>query len=308
MTENGTKKRLITRDDLDGVVCGSLLTEKGLVDSVVFAHPRDIESGAFTVMPTDVIANLPYKDQAHLCFTHHEHSRNAGNENDNFITDYNASSTARVIYNYYGGAPTFPEISEDMLLAVDKAGSADYNIEEILIPSDWMLLSFVLDPRTGLETFKEFSLPHNAFLLDLIAFCKRSPIHEILTHPDVEERVNTFLFQAEFAELQLSRCAEVHGKTVVVDMHNEEKRYPGNRFLIYGLFPECSLSIQLLATKTTGLTEISMGKSIIDRSSPINVGELLAQYGGGGHAAAGTCRIGNDKLELVVSEILAQIG
>ena len=304
MAEDSSSERLITRGDFDGIVCGSLLIEQGLVSEVVFVHPREIQSGEFVITPDDVIANLPYSEQAHLCFAHHENISFQGGDHDNLIIDKNALSSARTIYNYYDGAKTFPEISKSMLDAIDKAVSADYSIEEILIPENWMLLNFVLDPHTGLEGFKDFEIPRMDFLTDLIAFCKRSPIEEILSHPDVEERVTTFIFHTEFAELQNTRCAQIHDKTVVIDFRNEEKRYPANRFLVYGLFSQCNLSIELTKTSESGMTEIAVGKSIIDRSSNINVGDLMFKYGGGGHTAAGTCRIENEKVDNALSEIL----
>jgi nanoRNase/pAp phosphatase (c-di-AMP/oligoRNAs hydrolase) len=169
------------------------------------------------------------------------------------------------------------------------------------------LLNFVLDPRTGLEEFKTYTVPRDTFMADLIAFCKRSPIHEILTHPDVEERVTTFVYHTEFAELQLSRCAKIFDKSVVIDFRNEEKRYPGNRFLVYGLFPDCSLSIQLSNTSKADTTEISLGKSIIERTSTVHLGNLMNNYGGGGHSAAGACRVDNARVDTVVGELLDHI-
>ena len=49
------------------------------------------------------------------------------------------------------------------------------------------------------------------------------------------------------------------------------------------------------------------GKSILDRSSATNVGELMLAYGGGGHEAAGTCQIENEHAEQVLGELVAQL-
>ncbi|MBT4888135.1 MAG: exopolyphosphatase [Rhodospirillales bacterium] len=307
MSEEKSNFRLVTRGDFDGIVSGSLLSERQLVSEVVFAHPRDVQSGVFTITSNDIIANLPYSELAHMCFSHHHNASFKSGEHDNLVSDIKMLSTARVIYNYFGGFETFPEVSEDMLQAVDKAGSANYEVEDTLIPSGWTLLNFILDPRTGLEEFKTFNVSRDVFMTDLIAFCKRSPIEEILSHPDVEERLTTFQYYNEFAELQISRCAEVHDKTVLVNFRDEEKHYPGNRFMVYGLFPQCNLSIHLSATDASGITEISAGKSIIDTTSKINVGDLMYKYGGGGHSAAGTCRVEDSKVDTVVSEILNEI-
>lgn len=301
------KYRLVTRADFDGVVSGSLLSEQGLIGEIVFAHPREVQQGTFDVTGDDIIANLPYAEAAHLCFDHHVSESYRVGDHANLIMDPDAPSTARVIYEHFGGASAFPDISEEMMMAVDKADSARFTVEEILTPADWVLLNFVLDPRTGLEDFKNFAVSRDAFMIDLIAFCRRNPVEEILTHPDVEERVTTFIFHNEFAELQLGRCARTIGKTVVADFRGEEKRYPGNRFMIYALFPDCSLSLQVSPGSKPGMTEIAAGKSIIDRSSAVNIGQLMLDYGGGGHAGAGTCQIEDDRADDVLDEILERI-
>ena len=304
MTE--TKHRLVTRADCDGVVCGALLMEKGLVSNIVFAHPRDLQNQTFPVTDNDIIANLPYAEGAHLCFDHHVSETYRTGDHGNLVLDPDSPSTARVIYKHYGGSATFPDIAEDLLTAVDKADSADFDIEEILIPEDWVLLNFILDPRTGLEAFKDFDLSRDDFLIELINFCRRNPVEEIIHHPDVEERLSTYLFNNEFAELQISRCSRVHGTTVITDYRKEETKYPGNRFMTYALYPETSLSIQI-SDMPSGLVELAVGKSIIDRSSPVNIGQLMLNYGGGGHAAAGTCQAESDKVDQVIEELLAYI-
>jgi len=299
--------RLVTRADFDGIVSGSLLMERGMVSEIIFAHPREIQQGTFRVTGSDILANLPYAPAAHLCFDHHISESYRVGDHENLIMDADAPSTARVIYDHYGGASTFPDISQGMMGAVDKADSADFTIEEILTPTGWVLLNFVLDPRTGLENFKDFAVSRDAFMIDMITFCRRNPVEEILNHPDVEERVTTFIFHNEFAELQLGRCARIHGKTVVADFRGEDRRYPGNRFMIYALYPDCSLSLQVSAGSKPGMTEIAAGKSIIDRSSPVNVGEIMLDYGGGGHRGAGTCQIEDAKADDVLREILQRV-
>ncbi len=302
-----TKHRLVTRADFDGVVCGSLLMEKGLVSEVVFAHPRDLQNQTFPISGNDIVANLPYSEAAHLCFDHHVSETYRVGDHENLVIDPDSPSTARVIYSHYGGADAFPDISPDLLTAVDKADSADFEIEEILMPEDWILLNFILDQRTGLESFKDFALARDDFLIELISFCRRNPVEEIISHPDVEERLNTYVFHNEFAELQISRCSTTRGKTVVTDYRHEEKKYPGNRFMTYALFPEASLSIQITEMPETGLVEIAMGKSIIDRTSPVNVGQLMLEHGGGGHRGAGTCQVESSTVDNVVRELLRRI-
>ena len=253
-----------------------------MIREVMFAHPRDVQDGKIEVSADDVIANLPYVEGAHMCFDHHiSESYRVSGSPENQVLDIHAPSTARVIYEHFGGRNTFSEIDTDLLGAVDKADAAEYTIEDVLAPNGWTLLNFVLDPRTGLDDFQDFSLSRDEFMAELIQFCRRNPIDEILAHPDVTDRVAAYIFNNEFAELQIERCAEVHGKTVLVDFRKEEKRFPGNRFMVYGLFPTCDISIKVQPMSSDGdLIEIALGKSIIDRSCPVNIGELTHKYGG----------------------------
>ena len=63
--------RLVTRSDFDGHACGVLLKEQGLIDEIVFAHPKDVQDGVFEITGRDITTNLPYSANAHLAFDHH---------------------------------------------------------------------------------------------------------------------------------------------------------------------------------------------------------------------------------------------
>ncbi|NQV84805.1 MAG: exopolyphosphatase [Rhodospirillales bacterium] len=305
MTEQ--KYRLITRADFDGVVCGALFNELDMIDDIVFAEPNDMQQGRVPVSDKDISANLPYVEGIHQCFDHHRSELKRVGEKDNWIIDADAPSAARVIYRHFGGKDAFPNISEELLEAVDKADSAQYSAEDIMAPEKWTLLNFLIDPRTGLERISGFSIAHNAFLYDLMTYCRHTPISEILQVPDVLERANAYMYQREFAELQLIRCSAVHDNLVVVDLRAEDLIYVSGRFLIYALNPKCNISLHLLPGPGDGETSISVGKSILDRTSKTDIGALLLEYGGGGHAAAGGCRVDNDKVDGVLAEMIQRI-
>lgn len=301
------KHRLVTRADFDGVVCGALFSELDMIDDILFAEPSDMQQGRVPVSDKDISANLPYVEGIHLCFDHHLSEVERVGEKDNLIIDAEAPSAARVVYRHFGGKESFPRISGELLDAVDQADSAQYTGEDILAPEKWTLLNFIIDPRTGMEAVGGFNIAHNAFLYDLMTYCRHNPIEEILGLPDVQERVNAYLYQKEFAELQLVRCSTVHGNLVVVDLRDEDPIYACNRFLIYALKPECNISMHLLPAPESGKTSITIGKSILDRSSKTNAGLLLLEFGGGGHAAAGGCRVDNAKADEVVAALIERI-
>jgi nanoRNase/pAp phosphatase (c-di-AMP/oligoRNAs hydrolase) len=198
-------------------------------------------------------------------------------------------------------------MTEAMMDAVDKADSAQFSRDEILDPSDWPLLNYLMDSRTGLGRFRDFRISNYALMMDLINYCADHGIDEILTLPDVKERVDLYFEHAARAKEQILRCTTVHGNLAVLDLRGEETIWAANRFMIYALFPYTNISVHVLWGVQKQNTVFATGKSILDRSSKTNVGALMLKYGGGGHQAAGTCQVDNDKAAAVLAELIAQI-
>lgn len=302
------KFRLVTRSDFDGLVCAVLLNELGLIDDIKFVHPKDMQDGKVDIGPRDITTNLPYVPGAHMVFDHHfsETLRNEGGQS-NHVIDPAAPSAARVVYNFYGGKERFPNIAIDMMTAVDKADSAQFSLEEILNPKGWVLLNYLMDARTGLGRFRDFRISNYALMMDLIQYCRNHTIEEILALPDVRERVELYFEHEIQAKEQLRRCATQQGHVVVLDLRNEEVIHPINRFAIYALFPQAKVSIHVMWGLNQQNTVLATGKSIIDRSSRCNIGELMLEYGGGGHEAAGTCQVDNEQAEMALTQLVARI-
>jgi hypothetical protein len=301
------KYRLITRADFDGVVSGALLHELEMIGEVVFAEPNAMQHGRVAVTGDDITVNLPYVDTAYLCLDHHASETDRVGERDNLVNDPKAPSAARVVYNYFGGAEIFQSISPEMLAAVDQADSAQYSEDDILAPGPWAMLNFVMDPRTGLDRFSDFAIPHKQFLKDMMMYCRHHPVEEILKIPDVAERVLFYAEHEERFELQIKKCSTVHANLVVVDLRNETPIFAGNRFTTYAVYPDCNISIQALPGAESGVTTFAVGKSILSRTSKTNVGRLMLEYGGGGHEAVGTCRVKDADAERVLAELVQRI-
>jgi nanoRNase/pAp phosphatase (c-di-AMP/oligoRNAs hydrolase) len=307
MVEAGNKFRLVTRSDFDGLVCAVLLKHLNLINDIKFVHPKDMQDGKVEITDQDISTNLPYVEGVHIAFDHHSSETIRNDKRDNHIIDPDAPSAARVVYDHYGAEDAFPAEWKEMMEAVDKGDSAQFNKEEVLDPKGWDLLNFLMDSRTGLGRFREFRISNYELMMDLIDYCRNHNIDEILALPDVKERVELYLDQdAKFKE-QLKRCSTVHNNLVVLDLRNEEVIHAGNRFVIYALFPECNISIHVLWGLRQQNTVFATGKSIFDRGSKTNVGELMLEYGGGGHHAAGTCQVDNDQSEKVLAELIERI-
>lgn len=301
--------RLVTRSDFDGLVCAVLFKELGMTEEILFVHPKDMQDGLIEIGPNDITTNLPYVEGCHLSFDHHasEVTRADGEARVNHVIDIDAPSAARVVYDYYGGAQVFTRISSEMMQAVDKADSAQFSKNEILSPKDWVLLNFLMDSRTGLGRFREFTISNYQLMMQLIDYCRDHSIEQILQLPDVKERVELFFDHQERFIDQIQRCTTVHNNLVVLNLKNEETIYAGNRFMIYALHPEQNISIHVMWGLKQQNTVFAIGASIITKTHRTNIGELCLKHQGGGHRNAGTCQVENDQEDKVMQELITQI-
>lgn len=309
MTETA-KRRLVTRSDFDGLVCAMILKELDLIDDIKFVHPKDVQDGKVDITSNDITTNLPFDARVGLAFDHHESelTRLAGVDyKDRYIISPHAKSAARVVYDYYGGKEALPHISEELMEAVDKGDSADFTLEEILEPTGWVLMNFLMDARTGLGRFRDFRISNYDLMMELIDMCVNHPVDDILALPDVKERVDLYFEQQELFIEQVKKLARVEGRVVVLDLRDEETIYAGNRFMIYALYPETQISIHVAWGFRKQNTAVMIGKSIINKGSDANIGEICLSYGGGGHRNAGTCQIENDEVDAALPDIIAAL-
>lgn len=298
------KKRLLTRSDFDGLVCAALLKELGIIDEIQFVHPKDMQDGRVSITDMDITANLPYVDGVDIAFDHHISEVSRVNSPPNHIVYPNAPSAARVVYEYYGAEKRFTTLPPSLMEAVDVADSAKHTVEQVKHPQGWGLLAFIVDPRTGLGRFKNFRINNNAMLLKLIDLLRTNSVDEILKDEDVQERVQLYLEHQEKAIQQLKKCTTIHKTAAHLNLRNEEIIYACNRFMIYAVFPEINISVHEMWGKNKRNVVFAVGKSIFNRTSKMNIGEFLLQYGGGGHVTAGTCQVPIADAEKVRNEII----
>ena len=299
---------MVTRSDFDGLVCAVLLKELGLIEDIKFVHPKDMQDGTILISDSDITTNLPYVKGVHLAFDHHlSETIRMKDKPANHVIDPKAPSAARVVFNHYGGKKKFSRVSSTMMTAVDKSDSAQFSQDEILNPKGWVLLNFLMDSRTGLGRFKEFRVSNYQLMMQLIDYCRDHDIDKILALPDVKERVELYFAHQDKFKDQLGRCAAVHKNLIVLDLRKEQTVYAGNRFVIYALHPKCNISIHALWGLNQLNTVFAVGKSIVNRTSKTNIGELMLKYGGGGHENAGTCQVENDIADEVLKGLIAKI-
>lgn len=303
-------RRLVTRSDFDGLVCAMLLKEIGIIDEIKFVHPKDVQDGKIELNENDITTNLPFDKRVGLAFDHHESELRRNKLEDylgKYIIDGNAKSAARVVYDYYGGELVFHGVSEEIMDAVDKGDSADFTEEEILNPTGWVLMNFLMDARTGLGRFHNFRISNYELMMKLIDFCVDHSIEDVLKLPDVKERVDLYFEQQDKFKEQLKEITQIHDKVAVIDLRKEDVIYAGNRFMVYAMWPEIELSVHVAWGFKKQNTAVMIGKSIINRSSQFDIGQLCLSYGGGGHANAGTCQLDNDKIDAELPTIIDKL-
>ncbi len=300
--------RLLTRSDFDGLICAVLLKEAGVMDDWKFVHPKDLQDGTINVTANDVLANVPYVPGCGMWFDHHSSEE----ERHGFSFDFKGASSlapscARVIWDHYGGHKTFPKHFDEMLYYVDKCDSGNLTSDEVLHPAGWILLGFVMDPRSGLGRYRDYSISNYQLMEELIGFCRTLTIERILELPDVKERVDRYLEHLPLFTGMLQQCSSVHKNLVVIDLREQEEIFTGSRFIVYTLFPQCNISLRVIWGLKKQNTVFTVGHSIFNRTCKTDVGSLMLRYGGGGHRAVGTCQVDHAHAEQVLKELIGEI-
>lgn len=298
--------RLLTRSDFDGLACAALLKEFGIIDSIKFVHPKDMQDGVVEVGENDVLANVPYVKGCKLWFDHHMSERDRLGDIEFEGDSRPADSAARVIYDYYNGPEKAPHLAE-MVANVDKVDSAKLTIDEIQNPQGWILLGFIMDPRTGLGRFRDFRIANLELMETLIDICRTQPIDVILANPDVQERIAVYKEQDALFRDMIQKVTRTDGNVIISDLRGVDPIYTGNRFLIYSLYPEQNISIWAVDGFKKQNCPIAVGHSILNRTSQTNVGALMLKYGGGGHKQVGTCQVPYADADRVIAELTAQL-
>jgi len=294
--------QLITRADWDGLACAVLLSRVEKIEAIYFAHPKDMQDGKVPVPKTAIIANLPYHPNCALWFDHHISEEGQAQTISEFKGKYGvAPSAARLVYEYYGGGQKFPEFVE-LVAVTDKIDSAQLTMDDVSQPTGWVLLSYTIDPRTGVTGM----LPQAYFLM-LVEMLQTLSLEEIMQAPEVKARCEQVLAD----EVRFRRALLINSRqeadVVITDFRGLGEVPAGNRFLVYALFPEANISVRLFDGRGGKFVVAALGHSLFNRTSKTNIGELLKRYGGGGHRGAGTAQFSKEEADTKIAEIIEQL-
>lgn len=299
--------RLVTRSDFDGLACGALLKEAGIIDHWKFAHPKDLQDGLVEITKDDCLANVPYVKGCGLWFDHHSSEFERNELAGKYKGESRLSpSCAHIVYDYYGGRERFPQF-DDMLEAVDKVDSGNLTIDEIQNPTGWILVGFLMDPRTGLGRWRDFTISNYQLMEKLIDACRTMTTAQILELPDVKERIEVYFEQNQRFMEMVRQYTRVEKDVIITDLRGVNPIYSGNRFLIYSMYPEQNISVWIVDGKGGLGCSAAVGYSVLNRTSHVDVGSLMLKYGGGGHKAVGTCQFKDGEIEEKLPKLLDEL-
>ena len=293
--------RILTRGDLDGMTSSVLLTMAEKITEIRFAHPKDVQDGKVPCTAEDIVVNLPHVPGCGMWFDHHVSEETKLTDIGTFKGAFKvAPSAARVVYDFYPQHRADFDRFADLLLATDKLDAAQLTVDDVVTPSGWILLGYTLDPRTGLGA--EFQ----KYFRWLVEYVKEVPVAKILDHPEVKKRAERVRNEDAECAAFLQQHARCEQGVIVTDLRAAGKAPAGNRFLIYTLFPLGHVEMRIFKGHQ-GATVVAVGHSIFNRTCHVNVGELCASLGGGGHRGAGTCQLAPDRAEGGMADILATL-
>ncbi|MFH2129870.1 MAG: hypothetical protein ABIK68_05805 [bacterium] len=190
---------------------------------------------------------------------------------------------------------------------MNKTDSGDLTEEEILYPTGWILLSFIMDARSGLGRFKDYRISNHQLMQEMVEYCRTMPPELITTKDDIQERVVRYFDQQEQFVLMMQRCSKIKKNVIVSNLLSEETIYSGNRFVIYAIFPEQNVEVRVMWGRDRQNIVFACGHSILNRTCKVNIGKLMLAYGGGGHEKVGTCQVPVEGWENRLKEIVTAL-
>ncbi len=288
--------RIVTRPDFDGIVCAMIIHGAESVDSPIeWIEPSQVQNREVEIRSGDIMANLPYDPRCSLWFDHHVSNAMEENVNGSFKI---APSAAGVVYEYYRAKGKIKADYDELILWTDIIDAAKLSKDQVLYPENYSYILLSMTVQHGDE-------PDALYWNRLVFLLRDKSIKEVLDDPEVIKRCRGVIKEnAAYGDI-LKQHTAVHGSVSVTDFRSMESPPSGNRFLIYSLFPDSVSSMKIrYADSSRETVVVSLGHSILNRGCRVNVGRLLAGYGGGGHAGAGGCSIEAASADMVISELL----
>nr|NJM01186.1 exopolyphosphatase [Desulfobacula sp.] len=288
--------RIVTRPDFDGIVCAVILRRAENIDTDIYwVEPHEIQAGKADILKGDIICNLPHVKGCELWFDHHVSNSQPSPVNGAFEI---APSAAGLVYRYYQARGKLDHQYDELILNTDIIDAAALDQDQVRHPEKYpyILLSM---------TIKNQAYKDRAYWNLLVDLLMDSPIQNILEAPEVKVRCHAVIRENAAYESRLIAHTKVRRHISVTDFRSLDPVPEGNRFLTYSVFPESTASVKIrFAGPDRDQVQISIGRSIFNKGCRVNIGKLLARFGGGGHAGAGGCTLDADTADQKIAQIL----
>jgi oligoribonuclease NrnB/cAMP/cGMP phosphodiesterase (DHH superfamily) len=298
--------RIITRPDFDGVVCAVLLIEAlGVTEPILWVEPNDMQHKRIDVQSGDIIANLAYHENCFLWFDHHSSNKINTFFRGGFAL---APSAARVAYDFFQNyihnsdwplpVKPFSRDFSELVAAADKIDTAQLTEDEILHPEKY--------PYVGIAaTINDEQHDQEKYWNHLVNLFSTYSVDDIFKDSEVMMRLSR-VKQANIEYCSyLMQHTKVQGHISITDFRELCEAPVGNRFLVFSLFPQTIVNLRVRCHhQDKNKIIISIGQSIVNRNCGINIGQLCAQFNGGGHKGAGSCHFPADQYEKNLTHIL----
>jgi hypothetical protein len=289
--------RIVTRPDFDGLVCAALLQDvEPVTEPILWVEPSEIQHGRVDIRAADIVANLPFHPSARLWFDHHYSNRHDRPFQGAFEL---SPSAAGLVHRYYAGR--FSRDFDELVHQTDRIDAADLTREEVERPEGFphVLLSMTVSGRRREDE------PYWNRLVGLLA---ADDLPAVMEDEAVRGRCREVEIENRAYREHLLRHTRVQGPVAVTDFRGLPATPPGNRFLVYSLFPETCVHMTIRHDdRDHAQLVVSVGHSIFNRCCRVNVGLMLANFEGGGHPGAGSCTFAAAKGGAYVSAMLAAL-
>lgn len=275
--------RVVTRPDFDGVVCAVLLMDAlHIAPPVLWVQPSDMQQGQVDIQDGDVIANLPFHENCRLWFDHH-YSNQPETAFDGVFKI--APSAAGIVHEYYG--KRLKRDYTELVRQTDRIDSAELTLDEILRPENYpyVLLSMTITHHTPSE---------EGYWEHLVNLLGTRSMDRVMDDPEVKRRCRRVVTANVAYETALRAHTTMEGHVSISDFRGLDPAPSGNRFLVYSLFPDCTVNVKITIDENNRAS-IGVGHSIVNRGCNVNVGKMLSAFEGGGHPGAGACRFAREK-------------
>lgn len=289
--------RIVTRPDFDGIVCAVLLFEAlDIIEPTLWVEPSDVQKGRIDILNKDIIANLPYDERCALWFDHHFTNQIDKPFKGAFET---APSAAGIIYKYYKDG--FRRDYSELVQAADKIDSANLTLDEVLHPEKYPYVLLSL-------TVSNEAQPNEPYWNLLIELFREQGIQQVLENAEVKQHCQDVVIQNDHYLDILKQHTTINQHVAITDFRPLDSPPFGNRFLVYSLYPEASVNLRIrYEDHNKDMVVINLGHSIFNPGCNVNVGLMLAQFGGGGHPGAGSARIPQSKADDILTQIIDQL-